>query len=161
MNLINKEITGMLAAQAVAENGAAAQYRAFGLWARNAGFFGCEKWLNAAGAEEITHRDRFLDYLNDMAGENTTVEGALDRSCKCDSLEDIFDAVLALEIAVSAKIHAIYAAALKANDYFTVEFLHFFLEEQLHAVRECQDIVNRLSVSGANLVEFDEWLEEK
>jgi len=159
-SLLSSEITKLLADQAARENGVSAQYKAFALSARNMGFFGSEKFLVAAALEETTHRDRFLDYLNDMAGGLTKVEGALDRK-GAGSLKEIFELVLGLEIDTSMRIHAIYAAAHKAGDFYTVEFMKFFLEEQLTSVRECQDIVNRLASAGTNLLEFDEWIGEK
>ncbi|MCB0054008.1 MAG: ferritin, partial [Caldilinea sp.] len=63
---------------------------------------------------------------------------------------EIFAEALAHERKVTASINAIYAQAMKDDDYATQVFLQWFINEQVEEEASASEMVERLTMAGDN-----------
>lgn len=116
-------------------------------YAKNLNGFG--NWFKIQAQEEQDHAMLFLTYLqnNDAAVKL----GAIDAP---DRVYADFKAPLAAALEheqyVTSLINAIYAAALKANDYRTVQFLDWFVKEQGEEEKNTSDLLGRYELFGSD-----------
>lgn len=145
--MISDKMTEALNKQINAELYSAYLYYAMSAWAVDAGFAGSAKWLAMQGAEELTHAQRFIHYLNQVGAR--VVLAAIDAPPKdYASLKTVFEKVLEHEQKVTKAIHALTAQAKSENDYATEIFLQWFVNEQVEEEESVNDILSKLGLIG-------------
>lgn len=154
MVILSDSMAGLLNAQVVREANASNAYKALAVWSGQAGYFGAAKWLNAASADETSHRDKVLQYLVDM--DAPAITPATDEPQRVfAALADVFAFALQLERDITAYIQAIYKAAMIEGDYMTMEFLNWFVAEQRASLGELLDIMRIFQAYGADVAMID------
>jgi ferritin len=110
-------------------------------------FGGFAGWMRKQAREEVEHGDRIYDYLaaRGAAIELRTIEAA---PCSYDSPLEAFRAALNHEKRVTRWIRDIYELAQLEKDYETMDFIGWFLREQVEEERQTQDWVDRLEFAG-------------
>lgn len=111
---------------------------------------GFAKWMRRQSAEEQEHAMKFFDYLNDRGG-SVALEAIPAPHIDCQSPLDAFETALAQERNVTAQINALYETALAEKDYATMNFLGWFLEEQIEEEKTTGDFTEKLRLVGDNL----------
>lgn len=92
----------------------------------------------------------FLSYLQNN-GECPKL-GAIDAPDKVfESFRDPLAAALVHEEYVTSLINAIYAEALKANDFRTLQFLDWFVKEQGEEEKNTNDLLGRFDLFGSDV----------
>lgn len=118
---------------------------------------GFAKWTRMQGKEETEHAMKFFDYLNDRGGR--VVLQAIEKpQTEFGTPLEVFQAILEHEQKVTASIHAIYALALKENDYASQVMLHWFINEQVEEEKNAGAIVEQLKMMDAhqgNIIHID------
>jgi ferritin len=107
--------------------------------------------------EEKDHALRFIKYVVDAGG--AVVIPAIDAPKSLFKTPD--DAVklsLDQEIKVTHQINALVELARSENDYITINFLQWFLTEQLEEVSSMDNLLKILQRAGANLLQVEEYL---
>jgi ferritin len=126
------------------------------------GFFGGQKYFLAESAEELTHYQIFVDFINDM-GDVADVP-------KIDAIEDEIDSIAtALQVAYDMELD-VYNQYKKLYEEADEEdcavgiFLQQFVTIQLKAVGVYGDLISRYNRCGTNeaaILEFDRYLSKQ
>jgi ferritin len=126
------------------------------------GYFGGQKYFLAESAEELTHYQVFVDFINDM-GDVADVP-------KIDAIEDEIDSMAAalqvaydMELDVYNQYKKLYEEA-EDEDCAVGIFLQQFVTIQLKAVGAYGDLISRYNRCGTNesaILEFDRYLSKQ
>jgi ferritin len=126
------------------------------------GFFGGQKYFLAESAEELTHYQVFVDFINDM-GDVADVP-------KIDAIEDEIDSIAtALQVAYDMELDVYnqykkFYQEADEEDCAVGIFLQQFVTIQLKAVGAYGDLISRYNRCGTNeaaILEFDRYLSKQ
>jgi len=125
------------------------------------GFFGAQKYFQAESADEFTHYQKIVDFINDR-GDVATINALPKMSDMPKSLMDCFEIALEAETDLENFYVKLYEEAEdKYMDCVTAQFLLQFIEIQRKSVGEMKDMLSILKICGDNsaaLLELDEKL---
>mgnify|MGYP001413967517 CR=1 FL=1 len=118
-------------------------YLSMAAWAAQEGYPGTAKWMELQAKEEVEHALKMVHFLQDV---NEVVEFKPIASSKIEfpGFIDLFKLSLEHEKKVTARIHALYEAALAEKMYPMVQLYDWFIKEQLEEERTFEDIIVRL-----------------
>ncbi len=113
------------------------------------GLDGYANWYEIQAQEERDHAMIFRNYLHDN-GEKVKLL-AIDQPDKVftNPLEPL-EAGLEHEKYVTSLINDIYAAADAVNDYRTMQFLKWFIDEQLEEEANADDMITKMKLFGSD-----------
>jgi ferritin len=126
------------------------------------GFFGGQKYFLAESAEELTHYQIFVDFINDM--------GDVAEVPKIDAIEDEIDSIAtALQVAYDTELdlynqYKKFYEEADEEDCAVAIFLQQFVTIQLKAVGAYGDLISRYNRCGTNeaaILEFDRYLSKQ
>lgn len=157
---INQDVALQINAHLPLEAKAQWVYQRFALDANTHGYFGCEAYFKAQSADEACHLHSLIGFINDFDAENALPAVDAIASGLNATLDSMFTTALEMEQTVTASLSRICSAAMVVGDWLSVQFLHAFIVEQRKSEVEYRDILNRLAMATANLIEFDEWIGE-
>src|SRR3982074_4990 len=107
--------------------------------------------------EEKEHALRFIKYVVDAGG--SVVIPAIDPpQSKFKNPETAVKLSLDQEVKVTHQINALVELARSENDYITINFLQWFLTEQLEEVSSMDNLLKILERAGNDLLQADEYL---
>src|SRR6195256_6967782 len=107
--------------------------------------------------EEKGHALRFIKYIVDAGGR--VVIPAIDApKSKFKTARDAVKLSLDQEIHVTHQINGLVGLAQKQNDYITINFLQWFLTEQLEEVSSMDNLLKIIERAGTDLLQADEYL---
>jgi len=113
----------------------------------SANLVGMASWMRAQADEEREHAHRFLEFVLDRG--NPVVIGAVEAPrAEFASVEEVFEASLAQERAVTGSIHGLYRMATDAGDLASIPFLQTFIEEQNEEEATVETILERVRLAG-------------
>lgn len=125
------------------------------------GFFGAQKYFQAESADEFTHYQKIVDYINDR-GDVATINALPKMSDMPKSLMDCFEIALEAESDLEQFYVKLYEESEdKYMDCVTAQFLLQFIEIQRKSIGEMKDMLSILAICGDNsaaLLELDEKL---
>jgi ferritin len=126
------------------------------------GYFRGQRYFLAESAEELTHYQIFVDFINDM--------GDVAEVPKIDAIEDEIDSMAAalqvaydMELDVYNQYKKLYEEA-DEEDCAVGIFLQQFVTIQLKAVGAYGDLISRYNRCGTNeaaILEFDRYLSKQ
>jgi len=124
-------------------------YLSMAAYFENQNLPGFAKWMYIQEGEEREHGMKLYKFLVDRGGRVTlTAIAAPDVDWK--SSLDLFKQVAEHEAKVTASINALYALALKENDYAAQMALHWFITEQVEEEKNAAEIVQQLELIDAH-----------
>ena len=107
--------------------------------------------------EEKEHALRFLKYVVDAGG--CVVIPAIDApQAKFRNPEEAVQLSLDQEVKVTHQINRLVELARGENDYITINFLQWFLTEQLEEVSSMDNLLKIVQRAGTNVLQADEYL---
>ena len=110
---------------------------------------GCANYYTIQAQEERDHAMLFLKYLQ-MCGEKVEL-GAIDKPDKAlKTLMDPLKAGLEHEKYVTSRINDIYGAAYDVKDFRTMQFLDWFVKEQLEEEKNADDMIKKMELFGGD-----------
>ncbi|PZR74349.1 MAG: hypothetical protein DLM73_08130 [Chthoniobacterales bacterium] len=108
-------------------------------------------------AEENDHAMRFIKYVVDAGGR--VVIPAIDAPKPTfKTAEEAIKLSLDQEVKVTHQINALVELARSENDYITINFLQWFLAEQLEEVSSMDNLLKIVQRASANLLRVEEYL---
>lgn len=124
-------------------------YLSFADYYAEEGLEGYENWYLIQAAEERDHALIFRKYLldNDCKVELKAI--AMPDKKFSNYLEPL-EAGLEHEQYVTSLINDIYAAAKDANDFRTMKFLDWFIDEQLEEEVNASDMITKMKLFGSD-----------
>ena len=147
--MLNSKVAKLLNEQITKELYSAYLYLDFSIYYEAQGLDGFANWYMIQAQEERDHAMLFLKYLQ-MGGENVEL-GAVDKpDKKLDSLMAPLKAGLEHEQYVTSLINDIYAAAYDVKDFRTMQFLDWFVKEQLEEEKNADDMIKKMELFGGD-----------
>lgn len=113
-------------------------------------YLGLAAWMRVQASEEYTHAMKLYDYVR---SRNALIElAAIDapKTSFSSNPTEVFEISLKQEQGVTQQINDLYELALKEKDYATLQFLTWFLQEQVEEENTVSDIIDRLRLAGDN-----------
>jgi len=107
--------------------------------------------------EEKGHALRFIKYVVD-AGGRVVIPAIKAPKSKFKTARDAVKLSLDQEVQVTHQINALVELARRENDYITINFLQWFLTEQLEEVSSMDNLLKILERAGSDLLQADEYL---
>ena len=146
---MDKKVAQLLNEQIAKELYSAYLYLDFSIYYEAEGLDGFANWYMIQAQEERDHAMLFLKFLQ-MAGEKVTL-GAIDKPDKeLNSLMDPLKAGLEHEQYVTSLINDIYGAAYDVKDFRTMQFLDWFVKEQLEEEKNADDMIKKMELFGSD-----------
>lgn len=156
--LISKQVESSLNAAIASEFYASHLYRHLANHLQRLGYFGAQKFFLGEAADELTHQQKLVDFMNDM--------GAVAQTPAIEAMtEAVASLADALEAAYDTEVQLLkdYVKWHGGSDPVTQQFLLQFIEIQRKAVGEFGDLISRLERCGddkAALLMLDKELGE-
>jgi ferritin len=107
--------------------------------------------------EEKGHALRFIKYVVD-AGGRVLIPAIEAPQSKFKTPEKAIKLSLDQEVHVTQQINALVGLARMENDYITINFLQWFLTEQLEEVSSMDNLLKIVQRAGDDLLQADEYL---
>ena len=108
---------------------------------------GAAKWTRLQSQEELAHALKLFDHVVDRGGRVTL--GAIQQPpTEYGSALQLFEQVLTHEQQVTASIHALYALAVRDQDYPAQVMLQWFVTEQVEEEKNASQVVEQLKAVG-------------
>ena len=126
------------------------------------GYFGSQKYFLSESADELTHYQRIVDFVNDL-GDVAVVEAVPKMDKIITSIADALTLAYQTELDLMNQYEQFYNMA-EEKDPIIGQFLLQFLELQRKSVGEYGDFIaryNRCMDNAAAILEFDEYLGER
>jgi ferritin len=153
--MLNKKLEKILNEQVQKEDYSSQLYLAMASWAENKGFSGVADWLYAQSDEERIHMLKFVKYINERDGV-ASIPGMDQPPAEFKNLPEMFDAVLKHEQYITKSINEIVAVCMEEKDFTTLNWIQWFVEEQIEEESSVKNIIDKLNLVGdKNLYMFD------
>ena len=145
--MLNAKVAQLLNEQITKELYSAYLYLDFSVYYEAEGLDGFSNWYMVQAQEERDHAMLFLKYLQ-LNGEKVSL-GAIDKpDAELDSLMAPLKEGLTHEQYVTSLINDIYAEAYAAKDFRTMQFLDWFVKEQLEEEKNAEDMIKKMELFG-------------
>lgn len=143
------KVSKLLNEQITKELYSAYLYLDFSIFYEQQGLDGYANWYMIQAQEERDHAMLFLKYLQNN-GENVEL-GAVDKPDKVlETLMDPLKFGLEHEKYVTSLINDIYGAAYEVKDFRTMQFLDWFVKEQLEEEKNADDMIKKMELFGSD-----------
>ncbi|HXR27623.1 MAG TPA: ferritin [Candidatus Baltobacteraceae bacterium] len=156
--MISDQVRALLVAQVGHELGAHQMYMGIALSFERQSLNGWAKFFREQAIEEGGHATRITSFLidNEVPFDLPAVRAA---PTTYDSAREAVQAALASEVRVTAQFDALAAAATKAGDHRSLQFLQWFIDEQVEEERTMRGLLD-LIASGINVFQAEPLLEK-
>jgi ferritin len=101
---------------------------------------GFAHWMKMQFEEEMAHAFRFYDYIHSR-GARVILQAIDAPPAEFDSPLTAFEKSLAHEQKITADIHNLYKQATEENDYPSLSFLQWFIDEQVEEEEHVSGVV--------------------
>ena len=143
------KVSKLLNEQITKELYSAYLYLDFSVFYEAQGLDGFANWYMIQAQEERDHAMLFLKYLQNN-GEKVDL-GAVDKPDKVlETLMDPLKFGLEHEKYVTSLINDIYGVAYDVKDFRTMQFLDWFVKEQLEEVKIADDMIKKMEPFGSD-----------
>ena len=146
---MDKKVSRLINEQIAKELYSAYLYLDFSIFYEQQGLDGFANWYMVQAQEERDHAMLMLKYLQ-LNGEKAELE-AIDKPDK--ELKELIDPLKAgfeHEQYVTSLINDIYGAAYEVKDFRTMQFLDWFVKEQLEEEKNADDMIKKMELFGGD-----------
>lgn len=110
-------------------------------------FMGASTWMKTQAEEERVHALKIMDFIIEAGGE-AKITGFDDPEVKGDDLKSIFEQALDHEKFVTDRINFLMDLATEEKNYAAVNFLNWFVNEQVEEESTAEGIIKSLKLIG-------------
>ncbi len=143
--MLSQEIQDSLNSQMNFEMHSANIYMSMAAWFASKNLTGFSSWMKIQYAEEMSHFTKFFDFIDERGGRIEL--GAMPAvQLDWDSPLAAFENALAHERIVTGRINDLVAQAAEAKDHATVNFLQWFVGEQVEEEATADGVVQQLKL---------------
>jgi len=143
--MISKKIQDAFNDQMNAEMYSSYLYMAMAAYCESVNLRGMARWLSVQGQEEWTHGMKFYEHLIDRGGR-VQLKAIDAPPLEWDSPETVFEAVLAHERKVTARIHKLVELAQAGKYPAAGVFLQWFVSEQVEEEAHAQEVLAKVKM---------------
>ncbi|MFW6132752.1 MAG: ferritin [Planctomycetota bacterium] len=141
--MISPKVQDTINNQINAELYSAYLYCAMAAYFQDQNLPGFAQWMKVQSSEEVTHADKFFDYLNERGGRVKLA--AIDAPpAEWDSPLAAFQAAYEHETKVTGMINAMMDVAVSESDHATASFLKWYVDEQVEEEASAEEVVQKL-----------------
>ena len=153
--MLKKSVEDICNRQVEREGFSSILYLAMASWAETQGYSGIAAWLYEQAEEEKEHMLKFMSYINERGGH--AIMPAFEQPpAKFSDIPSLFDQVLEHEQYISESINEIVALVDKEKDFATLNWIQWFVSEQVEEESSVQEIIDKLNLVGKhNMYMFD------
>ena len=137
LNAINNQIN--------AEQYSALLYLSMSAYFFDKGLPGFANWMYIQYQEELTHANKFFNYVNERGGK-VTIKAIEQMPTNWDGIIEVFEATLEHEQKVTSLIDNLVEVAVSEKDHATQSFLQWFVDEQVEEEANVQEILDTLKL---------------
>ena len=153
--MLSKKIESICNKQVEKEGYSSHLYLAMAAWAENKGYAGIAKWLYAQADEEKMHMLKFIAFINERGGR-VVIPAFKKPPDEYKGIKEMFADILKHEQFISASINEIVALCMNEKDYTTLNWIQWFVSEQIEEESSVQAIIDKLNLIGdKNMYMFD------
>jgi len=143
--MLSQEIQDSLNSQMNFEMYSANIYMSMAAWFDSKNLTGFSNWMKIQYLEEMSHFTKFYDFIDERGGR--VILGAMSApQIDWDSPLAAFEDALAHERIVTSRINDLVAQAAEAKDHATVNFLQWFVAEQVEEEATADGVVQQLKL---------------
>ncbi|MGQ9649119.1 MAG: ferritin [Phycisphaerae bacterium] len=144
---MNNKIESAFNKQINAELYSSYLYLAMSAWLESKNFKGMAHWMRAQAAEEQTHAMKFYEFIHDRGGrvKLTVID---EPPADWASPAAVFKDAYRHECKVSALIHGLVDLAAAEKDHAALNFLQWFVSEQVEEEAHASEIAEKLEMIG-------------
>jgi ferritin len=113
-------------------------------------YHGFATWMRVQSAEEYGHAMKLYDYLVDRDAQIQLSAIDAPKMSYGPRPVEVFEASLEYEREVTMQINSLYDLAQQQKDFATLQFLTWFLQEQVEEEHSVLLMVERLQLAGDN-----------
>ncbi len=147
--MLDAKVSQLINEQIAKELYSAYLYLDFSVFYEREGLDGFANWYMVQAQEERDHAMLMLKYLQ-LNGEKVTLLPIDKPDKELKALMDPLKAGLEHEQYVTSLIHTIYDAAYTAKDFRTMQFLDWFVKEQLEEEKNADDMIKKMELFGTD-----------
>lgn len=145
--MISEKIAKAVNEQIKVEEHSSRIYLSMASWCEVQGYAGAAAFLYKHSDEERMHQLKFVKYLNDRGGHSQLL--SLEQpALEFGSLKNLLDEVLKHEVHVTHCINELVHICMEERDYTTLNFLQWFVEEQIEEESLVKGVIDRLNLAG-------------
>ncbi|MFO7370257.1 MAG: ferritin [Bacteroidales bacterium] len=153
--MLNKKVEKILNEQVEKEGYSSSLYLAMASWAEANGLAGIAGWLYAQSDEERMHMLKIIKFVNERGGK-AVVPAFKQPGKEYTAVKKMFEEVLKHEQYITASINEIVAVCMAEKDYTTLNWIQWFVNEQIEEEANATTILDKLNLMGdKNLYVFD------
>ena len=145
--MLNEKVSKLINTQINKEFYSAYLYLLFSNFYDEKGLDGYANWYKIQAQEERDHAMLMLEYLR-LNSEKITLEAIEKPEKELETLMDPLKAGLEHEQYVTSLINDIYAEAYAVKDFRTMQFLDWFVKEQLEEEKNAEDMITKMELFG-------------
>jgi bacterioferritin B len=157
-HVISEPLAKLLVAQVSSELGAHQVYLGISLYFERQSLHRWAKVFRDQSVEEAGHASKIMAFLLDNEVE-FDLPGLPAATTHHKSAADAVGVALASEIKVTGQFNAMATAAVAGGDHRGLQFLQWFIDEQVEEERTMRSLLDLLA-SGVNLFQAQELLED-
>jgi ferritin len=130
-------------------------YLAMASWAETKGMSGVADWMYAQSEEERMHMLKFIKFINERGG-HAVISELQKPPVDYKGVNEMFAEVLHHEKFISESINDIVALASEEKDFALLNWIQWFVSEQVEEESSVQAIIDKLNLLGShNMYMFD------
>ena len=159
--MINLKVQSALNDQIKKEEFSSRLYLSMAIWCQTKGYPGAAKFLFDHADEERMHMLKLVHYINDRGG-NALLDSIAQPDSEFSSLLDVFEKVMVHEKYITESINSLYEVTVIEKDYTTMNFLQWYITEQLEEENLFNNILDKIKLVGtdkAGMFHIDKELE--
>ncbi len=120
-------------------------YLSMSAYAMSVGLPGIANWMKIQAQEELTHANKFLDYIHERNGR--VMLKAIDAvPVEFGNVIEMFRKVLEHEQYVTESINNLMDISIELSDHATRSMLMWFVDEQVEEEASVQEIIDQLNL---------------
>lgn len=147
--MLKPQVEDALNLQLNRETYSAYLYFSMAAWLGTRNLNGFKNWMNIQGMEELTHAQKFYDYIQQRGG-TVRLDAVAGPKVAWDSPLALFEETLTHEEFVTDSINHLVDTAKGVSDHATGIFLQWFVTEQVEEEDNVHQIIQRLRLVNDN-----------
>ena len=145
--MLKENIEKALNEQIAMEGNASFFYLSMASWCEQGGLEGSAKFMHRQSDEERAHMLRIFNYINEVDGHAIT-PAIKQPPLQFESVRSLFSEVYEHEKKVTASINSLVDMCYEENDYGTLNFLQWYIQEQREEEALMRTIIDKIKLIG-------------
>ncbi len=145
--MLSKTMESALNNQIALEGYASFLYLSMASWCDTQGLEGTSRFMHRQSQEELSHMMRIFHYISEVDGHPIT-PAISQPPIQFDSVQQMLEQVYKHEQKVTHSIHELVSLCNQENDYTSLHFLQWYIDEQREEEALMRSILDRIKLIG-------------